>query len=157
VEQLMLSAVAIYGACLSTILALAKIIPEWPVVTLVPPDSPDAPGVSLSVVNPAKRSLFIEGNWQFPQAAPAFHLRERRTLNRREEITRAYEERMGPPQITPRLFVPAQGEAFLSVTGMDEEAERLIVLWWHRNWLVPLRLPVFVRVSSSLASVVNRK
>jgi hypothetical protein len=154
----MLSAVAIYGAVLSTILALAKIIPEWPVVTLVPADRPDddSPGVSLSVFNPAKRSLFIEGNKQFPGSAPAFHLRERRILNRREEITRAYVERLEPPRLTPRLFVPARGEAFLSVSGMDE-AKRLIVLWRHRNWLVPLRLPVFVRVSSSLASVVNRK
>jgi hypothetical protein len=154
----MLSAVAIYGAGLSTILALAKIIPEWPVVTLVPVDRPDDyfPAVSLSVFNPAKRSLFIEGNRQFPRSAPAFHLRERRILNRREEVTRVYEERLEPPRLTPRLFVPAQGEAFLNVSGMDE-AKRLIVLWWHRNWLIPLRLPVFVLVSASLASVVNRK
>jgi hypothetical protein len=40
---------------------------------------------------------------------------------------------------------------------MDEGTERLIVLWWHRNWLIPLRLPVFVRVSASLAFVVNRR
>jgi hypothetical protein len=85
------------------------------------------------------------------------HLRERLTLNRREEISRVYDERLEPQRRTPRLFVPAQEEAFLSVSGMDEETKRLIVLWWHRNWLIPLRLPVFVRVSSSLASVVNRK
>ena len=154
----MLSAVAIYGVGLSTILALAKIIPEWPVVTLVLAGGPDdhSPGVSLSVFNPAKRSLFIEGNKQFPRPAPAFHLRERRTLNRREEITRAFDEHLQPPRLTPRLFVPAQGEAFLNVSGMDE-TKRLIVLWWHRNSLIPLRLPVFVWVSSSVASVVNRK
>jgi hypothetical protein len=40
--------------------------------------------------------------------------------------------------------------------GMDE-AKRVIVLSWHRNWLIPLRLTVFVRMSASLASVVNRK
>jgi hypothetical protein len=48
-------------------------------------------------------------------------------------------------------------EACLSVSGMDEGTERLIVLWWHRNWLIPLWLPVFVRVSASLAFVVNRR
>jgi hypothetical protein len=38
-----------------------------------------------------------------------------------------------------------------------DEAKRVIVLWWYRNWLIPLRLPVFVQMSASLASVVNRK
>jgi hypothetical protein len=84
--------IAIYGAGLSTVLALVKLIPEWPIITLVPPAIPDA-DVSLQIINPAKRPLFIEGSTQFPRHKPRLRIIEQRSLDRREEIARAFEER----------------------------------------------------------------
>jgi len=151
--------VAIYGALLSTALALAKIIPEWPIVTLTASrEWPDlgSPSVTISVFNPARRALFIEGNKQFPRTKAPFRITEQRELNRDEEIVQAFEELEKPPSLRPRLYVPAQGTAFLTVSIADDD-KRLVLLWWHRNWLVPLCLPAFVRVSSAAASLVNRR
>jgi len=47
---------AVYGAGLSPILALAKIIPEWPVVSVAPAQKPDdtPPSVTLVVFQSCK-------------------------------------------------------------------------------------------------------
>jgi len=148
--------IAIYGAGLSTVLALVKLIPEWPIITLVPAAIPDV-DVSLQIINPAKRPLFIDGSTQFPRHKPRFRIFEQRSLDTREEIARAFEERMGHRPPGPRVFVPAEGTALLTVRGIEYEEERLIVFWWHRNWLFRhLRLPAIVRVSSNLVSIINR-
>lgn len=147
---------AVYGAALSTILALAKIIPEWPHITFARHE-PEAEGVLLlRVTNPAKRALFIEGNTQFPQSAPPFGLADHQPLNRRADIVAAFEHHMDYPRVTPRLCVPAGGEGFIRVSKIEGDDERLIVFWWHRSWLLKLKLPMWVRVSERLVSLVNR-
>jgi len=150
----------IWGAVVSTVLALAKLIPAWPVVTVVPQERPgDHPlMVGLSVFNPSKRSLIIDGNRQFPRSARPYRFHERRGRNTRADLVLAFRQNLGPPHLEPRLFVPAQGEAILDVSGIEEAPEgRLIVLWWHRNWLIRRRLPAWVRVSAELASAVDRR
>jgi hypothetical protein len=56
----------------------------------------------------------------------------------------------------PRLYVPPEGSAFLSVSRITDGSARLIILSWHRNWLLPFRLPAFVWVTSGLVSDMNR-
>ena len=53
----------IWGAGVSTILALAKIIPEWPIVSIAPAVNPEdtPPSVTLIVFNPARRPLSSKG------------------------------------------------------------------------------------------------
>jgi hypothetical protein len=152
---------AIWGAGLSTILALAKIIPEWPVVSVAPAQRPDdtPSSVTLVVFNPARRPLFIEGNWQFPRDLPMLRIFEQRALEGHREAARAIDERKhGFTMRLPRVFVPAQGTAYLTVSEVTEGTDRTIILRWHRNWLCRwLRFPVPVRVSSDLAAMMNRQ
>jgi hypothetical protein len=151
--------VALYAAALSTALALMKLIPEWPVVSVVPQERRgDYPlMVGLSVFNPSRRSLIIDGNWQFPRGVRPYRLSERRDRYAREDIVLAIQQNLGAPHLEPRVYVSGPGEVVLDVTGIEDgpNRKRWVVLWWHRNWLIPLRLPVWVPVSADLASVVD--
>lgn len=152
---------AIWGAALSTILALVKLIPEWPVLSVWPSSTPGADlatTIEVRVFNPAKRPLFIEGSFQLPLRASKFRIIDNRPLELREHITRAFEDQMGYTRKgQPRLYVAAEDWAILSVSGIEAGTSRTIVFWWHRNWLLRwVRFPAIVRVSSDLAEMLNR-
>jgi hypothetical protein len=152
----MVNFLAFYGAVLSTLLAAAKIIPEWPVITLdrAIPD-PDPGVIHVRIPNPTKRALFVEGNTQF--RANPLRIAVEQPLNRRADIQTAYEEHLKARRVIPRLCVPAEAVGLLRVSGIEEvKPARLIVLWWHRSWLLRWKLPAWVWVSDPLALMVNR-
>jgi hypothetical protein len=152
--------VAVYGAVLSTVLALVKLIPEWPMVIVGPVEirgADQAATVSVRIIYPAKRPLFIQGSIQLPPWKKRFHIIAERPLDLRETIVRNYEERQGyhrPGRL--RLHVPPAETMLLTVSGIGAGQTRWIVFWWHRNWLLRwLLLPASVRVSPALAAVMN--
>jgi hypothetical protein len=74
--------IAIYAVTLSTVLAAAKVA-EWALISLERADPDDSSGVvHLRVINPAKRTLVIEGNRQFPRSAPPLRIADQTPLNR---------------------------------------------------------------------------
>jgi hypothetical protein len=115
----------IWGAGVSTILALAKIIPEWPIVSIAPAVNPEdtPPSVTLIVFNPARRPLFIEGNrqfiwqdWWLRRASRNLRIFEQRPLEVQREVARAIDERKyGFTEELPRVFIPAGETAYLRV------------------------------------------
>ena len=154
--------VAIYGAGLSTVLALSRLNAKRPVICLARAQKPgdDPPSARLQIVNHAKRPLFIDGSRQIRVRGPRkkFGIVEQQPLYQQETIARAYAERRGDRSRYPRLYVPAEGEAFLSVSGIEDGSARLVIIWWHRNWLFHrLRLPEPVWVTSDLVSQANRR
>ena len=53
---------AVWGASLSTFLALSRLVPEWPLVTIEPGSPPrdfDPAWVRIRIMNPSKRSLVV--------------------------------------------------------------------------------------------------
>jgi hypothetical protein len=60
---------AVWGAGLSTFLALSRLIPEWPLVTLKPGGPPadfNPAWIRIRVMNPSKRFLLITKTSQIP-------------------------------------------------------------------------------------------
>jgi hypothetical protein len=162
---------AVWGAGLSSLLALSKLVPKFPLVFLTAPERDEIETAMLSVRNLSTRTLFIAGNWQF--SCPTLDLIEEYPLDRNDEIARAFAEHDGQHQrrpalrignrtwvirgSTPHLYVPPERTALVRVSGVKEGSERLIVLWCYRNWLIPLWLPICVRIPSELTELVTRK
>jgi hypothetical protein len=153
--------VAMYGALLSTGLAVARLFASWPVVALAPGARLDVDqSAVLQVTNPAKRPLFIRDLTQWPRDKPGFRVFERppESLNaKRDEMALNYQQtqyEVGPL----RVFVPPGGTVSLVVHGIDPGMERLIVLWWTRGGLIRWLWPtVPVRISVEFAAMANQK
>jgi hypothetical protein len=153
--------VAMYGAALSTVLAVARLFASWPVVVLAPGARLDVDrSAVLQVTNPARRPLFIRDLTQRPRDKPGFGVFERppESLNAQlEEIALNYEQtqhEVGRLQV----FVPPGETASLVVRGIEPDMERLVVLWWTRGGLIRWLLPTApVRISAELAALANQK
>jgi hypothetical protein len=146
----------IFGAALG---AIGKIIPKWPEASLAAAERPsDTPlSATIVVVNPAHRPLFIEGSHQWPTDRPRLRIFERRSLDERQTQEAFFDTFRSPEQL-PRLVVPAEGTAYLTVSDIPEGTDLTIILWWHRNWVFHwLPLPVPVRVTSDRVAMLNRQ
>jgi hypothetical protein len=53
------------------------------------------------------------------------------------------------------LYVPGEKSAVVRIADITGDASHILVFWWHRNWLLGFRLPLFVRVSAHLARQIN--
>jgi hypothetical protein len=152
------AALAFYAAVLSTVLALAKLLPEKPIVVLEPVGGSDPPDVRLLVFNPSRRPLFIEGCTQRRRAGSHddFGIVEERPLYQQEQIAREFLDRLRSDRY-PRIYVPPEKTAALRVSKITDGADRVVVIWWHRNWwpLSFLKLPTCVRVTAELARMAK--
>ena len=152
--------VAIYGAALSTVLAVAKLFSSWPVVALAPGARLDADrSAVLQVTNPAKRPLFICDLTQRPRDKPGFRIFERPSEGpnaSRQEIVLNYEQQL--PKAPPlRVYVPPGEMVSLVVRGIEPSMERWVTLWWTRGLVRRLLPTVPVRISAELAAMANQK
>jgi hypothetical protein len=157
----MQESLAIYAAVLSTILALSKLLPEGPVVFFEPVEGSDPPDARIRIFNPSQRALFIDGCRQIRRAGPHEHFGvvEDRPLHQQEQIARAFMERLrpdGPRQ--PKLYVAPGQVVTLRVNNIGDGADRVVIIWWHRNWwpLFFVRFPAFARITADLVRLAPR-
>jgi hypothetical protein len=152
---------AVWGAGLSTLLALSRI--EWPLVSFEPGRPPtnldSRVWVRVRIINPSQRSLVVVGISQFQR----WHRRELIKLFREPEANSNNTE----PTIqeikfsqysygnTLPLYVSGEKSVVVRIAEITGDASHFLVFWWHRNWLLGFRLPLFVRVSAHLARQIN--
>jgi hypothetical protein len=149
------AAVAIYGAGLSTFLALSRL--DVPIVTLEPVrGSSDA--VEIQIFNPSGRALFVEVGRQIRRAGPDgdYKISHRRTLDE-EQAAREFDLPQQDRQYHPKVYVPPSATARLLVSGITNDADRMIVLRWHRNWwpLWFIKMPSFARIAADRVRQMN--
>ena len=138
---------AIWGAGLSTFLALTKLLPSKPMFHLEPGDPPSS-DLTLRIMNPGKRMLIVRERFRWRIAGA-------------EDVLGIFTERsrldqMGVPG-TLVVAVPSEGETLVSINclsrrvGAEADSQWLLVFAWSAGWLLPLSIPALVYVSSKRA------
>jgi hypothetical protein len=151
---------AVWGAGLSTLLALQKLVPERPILALGPArGSARPPYVLLQLTNPSQQPLFIVGCRQIRLSGPRqdYGVILDAPLSLHEDIARVIDAKArGGPGAFPLIHVPPQGTVTLRISRITEHSGRVIVLLWHRNWW-PLSFKMWsmMRVTSALAEQIN--
>jgi len=152
---------AAWGAGLSTFLALSRLIPEWPLVTLEPGGPPgefEPAWIRIRVMNPAKRFLIITEMSQISlkhssNQVQFFHERDvRKPEDKVLEAIKFAQRAFGKDLL---VYVPGEGNAFIRIAAITAGTNQILLFWWHRNWLLGFSLPICVRVSSHLARQIN--
>ena len=152
---------ALWGAVLSTALALLKLVPEHSIVVIAPARASAVPPyVLVHLVNPSRQPLFIVGYRQIRLSGPHqdYGVIRNSPLSAHEDIARAFAARSrGARQFFPMIHVPPEGTATLRVSRIAENSGRVIVLFWHRNWwpLSFVKLWSCIRVTYDLADQIN--
>jgi hypothetical protein len=149
------AAVAIYGAGLSSFLALSRL--DAPIATLEPVrGSSDA--VEIQIFNPSRRALFVRVGRQIRRAGPNadYKINHRRTLDE-EQAAREFDLSQQDRQYHPEVYVPPSATVRLLVNGITNDADRVIVLRWHRNWwpLWFIEMPSFTRIAADQIRQMN--
>lgn len=142
-------AAALWGAGLSTFLALASLLPSRPRFH-VEPGEPPGIDLLIRVVNPAKRMCFVRELWRVQLGGP--------------------DRSLGVYTVkTPSAEVGVPGSLWISIESEDEtrvvvncidgrtgfENCWLIVFGWQGPWLLPVWVPVPVLVSTARARRLN--
>lgn len=147
---------AVWGAVLSTVLAFLRLLPEPPLLNLEPYDRSSPEWIRLRVINLSKRPLVIEGHRQIRfrgNRAPLGLV-----LDAALDPQQASEEfyaRMGRRAQYPRFYVRPESGFPLLVSQVHKNTDRVLILCWHRNWLIPVKLPAFIRVSRKTVEQIN--
>jgi hypothetical protein len=154
---------AVWGAGLSTLLALSSI--EWPVVSFepgLPPTTLDPRvWVRVRIMNPSKRSLVIAGNCKGQVSLRHgsgrirfFHEPDLGSNNDEAAIQNikfaqhSYDKEL-------LLYVSGEKSAVVRIAEIAADGFYILVFWWHRNWLLGFKLPLFIRISARLAREIN--
>jgi hypothetical protein len=153
---------AIWGAGLSTFLALSSLLPEWPLVTLEPgaPPRDFAPAwVRIRIINPSKKSLVVVRMSQISLRRSSEHLqffRERDLkINTDEAVVQEikFAQRAFDKELL--AYVPGEKSAVVRIAAIIADGTHVLVFWWHRNWLLGFNLPLCIRVSARVVRQIN--
>jgi hypothetical protein len=151
---------AVWGAGLSTFLALSRLLPEWPLVTLEsgsPPRNFHPAWVRIRIMNWSKRSLVIVKMDQFSLGRGGGRIEFFHELDIRNEGAAAQEIKFAQRSFDTELLVRISGEnsVVVRIAAISADNSHLLVFWWHRHWFLGFSLPLCVRVSARLARQIN--
>jgi hypothetical protein len=149
------SAAAVWGAVLSTVLAVLSIVPPWPKFH-VEPKSFGGEDLTIRIVNPAKRMRFV----RLCRCVP---------LNREKKTLAIYTDEMlkesplydGGRRRPLWIALKSESEAMVRMTWTMKDSESskdrwLVIFGWQGAWIVPwIWVPVFVYVSTARAKRLN--
>jgi hypothetical protein len=141
--------VAIWGAGLSTILLLLKVLPSRPRFH-VEPGERQVCDLTIRIANPAKGMCFVRECWRI--RAP----RSERSLGVFTDKTIADAGKTGSLWITIRSEseVTVKVNCLLNRDG-GPKCRWLVIFGWQGSWIVPLWVPVPVYVSTGRANRLN--
>jgi hypothetical protein len=143
-------AAAIWGAGLSTLIVLTKLLPSRPVFLVEPGDAPVS-DLTIRIINPAKSMRIVRERFRVK-------------LWGRGTVIGVYsrKSRMMDAGVPGTLVLAVKGESETSVsvncaTERDQQGSGgwLICFTWRGSWLIPLGIPAFVLVSTKRAALFN--
>jgi hypothetical protein len=151
---------AVWGAGLSSFLALTRLLPEWPLVTVEPGSQPlefNPAWVRIRIMNPSKRSLVVVKMDQFSLRRGGGHIEFFRESDTRNEDAAAQEIKFAQRSSGKELLVrvPGENSVVVRIAAISADSSHLLVFWWHRHWLLGFNLPLCVTVSACLAKQIN--
>jgi hypothetical protein len=146
------SVAALWGAVLSTVLAVLSIVPPWPKFH-VEPKSLAGDDLTVRIVNPAKRMRFVRVLWCFPseKTLPIY-------TDEMLKVSPLYKDRRRGPLW---IALKSESEAMVRMTWTMKDSESsqdwwLVIFGWQGAWIVPwIWMPVFVYVSTARAKRLN--
>jgi hypothetical protein len=139
-----------WGAALSTIIALAVLIPSRPRRTLLPGpyQGMDDGGLTIRILNLSRNMLLIGSARRVRLKGNGSH--GVGIYNRSSPL-----HQIGANPSPLVFYVPGEGEVDIFVNSLQPGDSWLLVFWWRRDWLLPLRLPLFIKVSRELQDQIN--
>ena len=148
------TAAALWGAGLSTLLAVLSIVPSKPKFH-VEPSSLSGEDLTVRIVNPAKRMRFVRVLWCFP-----FPGSEKTLPIYTDEILKEsplYDVGRRRPLW---IALKSESEAMVRMNWIMKYPESLknrwlVVFGWQGSWIVPLWVPVPVFISTKRAERLN--
>jgi hypothetical protein len=104
--------------------------------------------LGLLVVNPSPAPLIVSGLKVWPRGIGVF---PDRTGNLRADASRVHDWVQG----RFFLYVPPGSVAELRLNSIRPGRRAVLLFWWHRAWLLPLRVPVLLYLSRKRADQIN--
>lgn len=132
---------AVWGACLSTVLALSRLLIPRPVFHIEPAQKP-AGDLLLRIVNPGRKMVLVRRGWSVRLGSKDSEVR-----------TLIYGPGTAENDVPPTvLAIPSEGEERLLVEFFGVRPSVLTVFWWRRSWLFSaIAVPVPVVLSKARA------
>jgi len=153
-----------WGAALSTWLALARLFPQWPIMVLDPGASTRGPvpeWIRVRVINPSTRPLIISGRQlirvagytALPDKFPPLEFFIPLSGSEAGEANEIEYARHVSSKVME--YIAPGDDRTLWLVSIRPAGTWLVILWWHRHWLLPIRLPSAVRLSCLVAKEIN--
>lgn len=140
---------AIWGAGLSTLLALGALLPSRPRFEIEPGEPPSS-DLTLRISNPSTRHRLVRDVWRANLAGSSHSL----GLYTRQ--TRLIDAGIAG---SLNLLVRSGEEKVVQINCVEDRAGScgrwLILFIWRGNWLLPVGFPVLVYVSTRRAAKLN--
>lgn len=131
---------AIWGAGLSTLLALSYFLPARPYFHLEPGEMND---LRIRIVNPARDMVFVREWFRFRLGGSETALGVFSDGSRFEDMGRSG---------TVHVGIPGEGSGYITVNTLKPGSIWLVVLRWRRQWLLPIWIPKVVFLSGHRAA-----
>jgi hypothetical protein len=114
-------------------------------------------------MNPSKRSLIIAGNCKnqisLRHGSGRIRFFHERDLGSNNEEAAIQDIKFARHSYDKELLLYVSGEqsAVIRIAEITADGSYILVFWWHRNWLLGFKLPLFIRVSERFARQINGK
>lgn len=140
---------AVWGAITGTIALLLSLLSSRPRFVLTPDGQGGAQRICIKVYNPSALPLQVSRVSIIPPGIGVFPMRK-------DDSGRTMIEDWMETAETGRfyLFVEPRSERQIRINTITRWC--IILLWWHRFTLLPIRLPKIVLISPSVAQKINR-
>jgi hypothetical protein len=141
---------AIWGAALSTLIVLVRLLPSRPMFFLEPGDRPSS-DLTVHVINPAKSMRLVRERWRWK-------------LTGSGSVIGVYtrQSRVDDAGVSGTLILAIKGESetVVMINCLNEHDQNGVGRWllcftWRGSWLVPIGFPAFVYVSTKRAAQLN--
>jgi len=141
---------AIWGAGLSTLILLAKLLPSRPLFLLEPGQPPTA-DLTVRIINPSKSMRLVRERYRWKLTGQG---RVIGVFTRRSRLSDA-----GIPG-TLVLALKGESEATVLINCLGDRDQPDVGRWlicfvWRGSWMIPVGIPAFIFVSTARAKQLN--
>lgn len=127
----------------------------WPSFHLAPVTYMTPEGWARVVVtNGSKKPLQITGIWAFPPGSGIGLLHEHSTTG--AVVRNALDWGKSTWRKPFPLYLAPESSQNLDVNGFSDSEHALMLIWWHRFWMLPLRLPSILMITRARLDAVQK-
>lgn len=142
----------LWGAGLSTLLAVLGLMAGRPICTFSPTNAGDNRNVRLRIDNPSKRPMQIS-RIKSSNKLNIKCFKDGNLVTKRDAIESHITEQINFG--TFEVFIPGESHAHIWLGNLDSTSRGWLVLRWHRHGWLP-RLPLVVRIDGERLLQINR-